>query len=341
MKYYRAMTTVNRPVAAISGFGRFGLGLFRAWYFDPNSTYDIRYVNDDYIDIHKIASILKDDPIVTDFRALSIMVEGDTLVITENDHEVRIKVTKGKVESAPWLGVPDYLFECSGITRNHSNIHNLITGNTKNVLVGAVIDTADATLVMGANHQDYNKAADKIISFGSCTVVPGVNVISWLDKLFTVRHATVNIVHSVAKWQLDQGRWTTIERKACTLEKVVPQAIHALSPKQIKVNYTYAPYYGPSLMDFDITVSKQVTAEQLIHLLSKEINEGVFKNIISLTEIDGGADNHINSQFSIDIIKSSIDVRDDRVFFYGYFNNEGSGIRLHELAEYIIEQNKG
>lgn len=334
------MTKADRPIAAISGFGRFGLGLFRAWYFDRDSTYDIAYINDDFIDIQKIASILKEDPIVTDFHALNITVDEDALVITEPSREVRIKVTKGEIELAPWLGVPDYIFECSGITRNHSNTHNLVTGNTKNVLVGAVIDNADATLVMGTNNQDYDKTKDKVISFGSCTVVPGVNVISWADKLFGVAHTSVNIVHSVAKWQLDQGRWTTIERKSCSLEKVVPQAVHSLQPKQIKVNYTYAPYYGPSLMDFDITISKETTEKEFIDLLTHEIKDGAFKDIVSLVDTDDGADNHLNSRFSIDVIKSSIDVRGDRIFFYGYFNNEGSGIRLHELAEYVIEQNK-
>lgn len=339
MKYYRTMIN-DRPSAAISGFGRFGLGLFRAWYFDRNSTYDIAYINDDFIDIQKIASILKEDSIVSDFHALDITIDEDALIITEPDREVRIKVTKGQIKSAPWLGVPDYLFECSGITRNHSNIHNLVAGNTKNVLVGAVIDNADATLVMGANNQDYDKVKDKVISFGSCTVVPGVNVISWADKLFGVKHASVNIVHSVAKWQLDQGRWATIERKACSLEKVVPQAVHSLQPRQIKVNYTYAPYFGPSLMDFGITISKETTEKEFIDLLTHEIKDGAFKDIVSLVETDEGANHHINSRFSIDVIKSSIDVRGDRIFFYGYFNNEGSGIRLHELAEYVIEQNK-
>ncbi|HJQ08351.1 MAG TPA: hypothetical protein VJ836_02600 [Candidatus Saccharimonadales bacterium] len=323
------------------GSGDSGSVYLGAWYFDPNSAYDIAYINDDYIDIYKIALILKDDPIVTDFHDLSVEIEEDTLVISDNGREVRIKVTQGQIESAPWLGVPDYLFECSGITRNHSNIHNLVSGNTQNVLVGAVIDNADATLVMGANHRDYNKTTDKVISFGSCTVVPGVNVISWADNLLGVKHASVNIVHSVAKWQLDQGRWTTIERKSCSLEKVVPQAVHTLTPKQIKVNYTYAPYYGPSLMDFEIAVSKEVTVEEFIKLLTNEVNNGSFKNLVSLTEVDDGTDNHIHSRFSIDIVKSSIDIHDERIFFHGYFNNEGSGIRLHELAEYVIEQNKG
>lgn len=338
MQYHGTMKS-DRPTAAINGFGRFGLGLFRAWFFDPKSTYDITYINDDFIGIEKIASILKTDPIVTDFHDLAISVDGDILSIAKDGKTTPIKVTKGQIEAAPWLGTPDYLFECSGITRDHSGIHSLVKSNTKNVLVGAVVDTADATLVMGANNGDYNKATDKVISFGSCTVVPGVNMISWIDKLWGVRHCSVNIVHSVAKWQLDQGRWTTIERKACSLEKVVPEAIHTMNPKQIKVNYTYAPYYGPSLMDFDLTVSKKVTAEEFVESLKKEMSEGDFRGIVSLVDTDEGADKHINSRFSIDIIKSSIDIRDNRIFFYGYFNNEGSGIRLHELAEYIIVEN--
>lgn len=43
----------DRSVAGINGFGRFGLGLFRAWFFDPNRQYDISFINDDTINIQK------------------------------------------------------------------------------------------------------------------------------------------------------------------------------------------------------------------------------------------------------------------------------------------------
>lgn len=330
---------MHRPVAAINGFGRFGLGLFRAWFFDPDSPYDIAYINDQAMDMEKVVSILTSDPIVKDFHDLSVSSSGDNLLIARTDgSHVRIGVTRGPIETAAWLGVPEYLFECSGITRRHGDCRDLLILNTRTIIIGSVIDNPDAILVMGTNHHEYERMTDKVISFGSCTVIPGVTILAWFERLFGVRYSTVNVVHSVAKWQLDLGRWKTIERKVCTLEAVLPKVVHTIEPKQIKVNYTYAPYYGPSLMDFEIVIRREVMAQEIIDQLSRETTEGSLKNIVSLTESDKAYD-HVNSPFSIDIVTPSLDIRGDRIYFFGYFNNEGSGIRLHELAKYVIAEN--
>ncbi|MBI4992618.1 MAG: hypothetical protein HZC26_00555 [Candidatus Magasanikbacteria bacterium] len=164
-------------------------------------------------------------------------------------------------------------------------------------------------------------------------------MISWVERQFKVMQCAINIIHSVPKWQLDAGRWKTIERKVCSLESVAPKIIRTIEAKGIKVNYTYAPYCGASLMDFEFTVTKKVTTQRFLDLLVQEVNSGALTGIVSLTENNDGAGKHVNSRFSIDIIKSSIDIRDDKIYFFGYFNNEGSGIWLHELAKYILNKN--
>jgi glyceraldehyde-3-phosphate dehydrogenase/erythrose-4-phosphate dehydrogenase len=330
-----------RSIAAINGFGRFGFGLFRSWFEDLDSTYDIGFINDDVLTINDIISILKTDPIVTEFHSLDIRRSDNILLIerTSGSSGEKILITSGPIESASWLGAPNLIFDCSGRNKSYSDYRRLLGKNTSNIIIGATTEVADTTLIMGYNHSNYTSSADKVISFGSCTVIPGVHLLSFVNSNFGSLKCSVNIVHSVPKWQLDAGKWKTIARKVCSLESVAPKVIKSISPKDIKVNYTYAPYYGVSLMDFDFTLRKPITRSQFVDQLSKEIDKGKFKGIVSLIELDSGAESQINSRFSIVIVKSSIDVRDDRLYFFGYFNNEGSGIRLHELAKFIIHEN--
>lgn len=336
------MIIKRRSVAGINGFGRFGLGLFRSWFFDPNCSYEISFINDDAPSISDILRILQTDPIITEFHSLPMVRRGNILEIRSGSGNVKeILITKGPIAQASWLGSPDLIFECSGITRSRNNCRDLLISKTQNILVGSTTEIADSTLVMGYNHADYRKSHDKIISFGSCTVIPGVHLISFVKNKLKLKKCSINIVHSVPKWQLDAGVFKTIRRKECTLESIAPKLIKSIDPKDIKVNYTYAPYYGVSLMDFEFDVENIVTVAEFASLLSKEVLEGKFKDIISLTENDIGPENHINSPFSISIVKSSIDIRGNRIYFFGYFNNEGSGIRLHELAEFIFRENSG
>ena len=325
------------PRAGINGFGRFGLGLFRAWFEDPGRTYEIAFLNDDALTIGQIAQILKYDPVVTAFHHLDIGVEGDRLQIRRADGALLdMEVTTGAVERARWRAEPQIIFECSSRASNFTKYADETLSGAQVVLIGATTDAADATLIVGLNEQAYNARTCRVISFGSCTVIPGVHVINMVQSTAGVRDVLVNIVHSVPKWQLDAGRWTGLGRKSCTLEVVAPTLVGSVLPEQVKVNYTYAPYYGASVMDFAFRLVSPLSAAGLLERLTDWVDRHDLGSIIGFADTDLGGAAHTDAHHSIKIIKSSIDVRGERAFFFGYFNNEGSGIRLHELAESIV-----
>lgn len=80
------------------------------------------------------------------------------------------------------------------------------------------------------------------------------------------------------------------------------------------------------------------TAGQIVEALSEGEIDSRQESIVRLVESDEGAHAHIHAQTSIDIVLSSLDVRDNRVYFFGYFNNDGSGNRLHELAKSLLKR---
>lgn len=329
--------SITKNIAGINGFGRFGLGLFKSWFQDVNSPYKIMFINDEALTIDDIIKILKNDTIVTDFNNLRISKKKDLLFIQRpSGKTARIYITHGPISNAFWVGKPDFMFECSGRIQNHKLSRKFLISNTKHVIISAVTPLVDTIIIYGYNHKEFKPKTDKILSFGSCTVIPGVLLISLIHYNYEIIDCTINIIHSVPKWRLERGMPNSLIRKTCSLETVAPKLVHHFKKDNIKVNYTYVPYYGASLMDFHFILKKTISKNGFISLLTKEIKSGKFRNIIKIDGKDYGSEKYLNSPFSIVLIKSSIDVRRNNLYLFGYFNNEGSGIRLHELISYII-----
>ena len=55
----------NKVTTGINGFGRFGLHLLKYWLDrSHHADYTINYINDDFLDIHKIHEIIISDEAV-------------------------------------------------------------------------------------------------------------------------------------------------------------------------------------------------------------------------------------------------------------------------------------
>ena len=71
---------------------------------------------------------------------------------------------------------------------------------------------------------------------------------SFMNKLYGILDADVNVVHNIQKYRLKDNN--TLNRKFCTLEKSGPQLLKFLNKKNFTVNYTVVPYTGVSIIDF-------------------------------------------------------------------------------------------
>ncbi|MCE8005966.1 hypothetical protein [Aestuariivita sp.] len=326
-------------VAGLNGFGRFGLGLFQAWYQDKNSPYDISFIHDPILGPNEVLSILKNDPIVRSFSDQGVFLENDDLILPNAANgSKRIRCSTGMLEAAEWLGEPEILFECSGRRENHQYLNNAVQGKTFAALVGATIENADTELIFGLNHRSYQADIHKVISFGSCTVIPGTHVVSAMKEKFGVKSCLVNILHSVPRWQLEEGRWNSLQRKECSLEAVGSRILN-FEEEELKVNYTYAPYWGVSLMDFCVETTAQISRSDVVAFLKEKALCEEWRGIVGIVGEDIGGQAFQHSKESINLVIDEVDVRGSRAYFFGYFNNEGSGIRLHDLCCFLVEKN--
>ncbi|RJQ35250.1 hypothetical protein C4568_01365 [Candidatus Parcubacteria bacterium] len=332
------MPTERIVTAGLNGLGRFGLNLLRWWLQDANASYEIRYINDPGLSPELILQILKTDDVVDEFQSCSLQLEGDVLRIDAPNRSVSVKLSQTKLAEVPWRGAVHMVLECTGVPKRGSECWPLLRGQTETILLSANIPEVDATLLYGFNHTEYDARLHKVISFGSCTSHPAVLLTTAIAKQFDVRDCLVNIIHSVPQRYISSGAFQTLSRKFCTLERTGPMLLPTMRPDRFKVNYTFVPWGGASIMDFAFRFKPRSRKprdkdEAIAHMRSQIA--GALNGLFELVPEDPGPQPFVRSSLSGSIVESSFDLRGDTLHFFLYTNNEGSSIRMHELASYI------
>lgn len=333
--------TERQLSAGINGFGRFALNLLAVWWDDVNATYSIDFINDEELAPKEIVNIIQNDAIVRTFRKAKVaLLDGSTLVIESPlGKRAEILISQGAPECVPWLGKPRLWLECSGKRSSSSQAlcAPFICGDTEHVVVSATAHDADATLVYGFNHQDFDKSTHKIISYGSCTVNPGITLGQEINEAYGVTSMLVNVVHNVQGYNLDNGHFNTLHRKSCTLEVVAPRLLPFLEDDQIQVLYTVVPWRGASLIDFVFDVKTRPTREEVLrHLRTASREPGGLAGLIELVASDCGPESVLESRYSMSIVEQWTHAENGKITISGYFYNEGSGSRLHDLVKYLV-----
>ena len=322
--------------AGINGFGRFGLHLLKYW-LDRNdeTSYDVKFINDEILTINQAIYILNNDPavILNKYRIKKIVNKIRFLKPGGESYEIEYSNTSKS--QIPWIGKPDLFFECSGKNTIKKDCLRYIKGKTKVVMISATSWDADKTFIYGFNNEKYEKKY-KIISYGSCTVNAFVPLGEFMNKLYGIKDADVSVVHNIQKYRLKDNN--TLNRKFCTLEKSGPQLLRFLNNKNFKVNYTVVPYTGVSMIDFRFRLKKCPSLNQFIRSFEQGIYEGKLKGLYNIHEIDRGPEVHNCTPFSAVFIKENLKIVNDQIYIFGYFDNENSVNRYYDLANYIAQK---
>ncbi|MGZ6993279.1 MAG: type I glyceraldehyde-3-phosphate dehydrogenase, partial [Ilumatobacteraceae bacterium] len=175
----------------INGFGRIGRNFFRA---AKARGVDIDFVGvNDLGALAEMAHLLKYDSVLGVFphdvktHKDGISVDGDVLrVFSERDPK-----------SLPWgeLGA-DVVIESTGHFNKRDAAAAHLAGGARLVIVSAPCDGADATLVYGVNHKEFDVKTHKVISNASCTTNCFVPMVKVLDDAFGVEQGLMQTVHA-------------------------------------------------------------------------------------------------------------------------------------------------
>jgi len=179
----------------INGFGRIGRQTLRAALkYDTGKEIDFVAVND-LTDAKTLAHLLKYDSIYKIMEE-DVRVDGDSLIV--GDDKIKVMSVKDPAQ-IPWgeLGV-DVVLESTGIFRSREDAQKHIDAGAKKVIVSAPMkgDGADITMVIGVNHQDYDKEKHNIISNASCTTNGLAPICKVLNDQFGIEHGFMTTIHA-------------------------------------------------------------------------------------------------------------------------------------------------
>lgn len=327
---------------AINGFGRIGRHIVRSAINDP--AVSIVAIND-LFDSHLLAHLLKYDSVYGK-AALSIEAKESEIVVNGNP----IKLFKEKDPARlPWkdLGV-EVIHECTGLFTEREKAAAHLTAGAKKVIISAPGKNADATFVMGVNHETYNPAKHHIVSNASCTTNCLAPIAKVMHENFRVERGLMTTIHAYTNDQkimdaphkdlrraragaLSQIPTTTGAAKAVGL--VLPELAGKLDGFAIRV-----PTADVSCVDLTVICSRPVTAES-VNAAFKKASETKLKGILGYSEEPLVSIDYVGNTHSSIVDGPLTKVIDNLVKVLAWYDNEGAfSERMVELTKYIGEK---
>jgi glyceraldehyde 3-phosphate dehydrogenase len=221
----------------------------------------------------------------------------ETATATEQGFELagrEVAVTRQPAGEWIWgdLGV-DIVLETTGKFTSREPCRQHLDRGAKKVLIAAPGKDADATIVMGVNHQSYQPEAHHIVSNASCTTNCLAPVAKVVHDRFGIEHGLMTTIHSYTMSQrildgshkdLRRGRaaamsmlpTTTGAARAVTM--VLPELQGRLDGMAVRV-----PTPNVSLVDLVVNLAKDASPEAL-NLALRSAAEGPLQDILGYTE---------------------------------------------------------
>jgi glyceraldehyde 3-phosphate dehydrogenase len=342
----------------INGFGRIGRLVFRALVEQGllGKTVDVVAVND-LVSADNLAYLLKYDSTQGRFRAdvasrksAPTIADDDLLVV--NGHTIKCLAVQGGPRSLPWkeLGV-EYVIESTGLFTEASHARGHITAGAKKVIVSAPAKDEDITVVMGVNHEKYDRGTHNIVSNASCTtncLAPVVHVL--LREGFGVEEGLMTTVHSYtatqktvdgpSKKDWKGGRAAAINiipsttGAARAVGLVIPEVKGKLTGMALRV-----PTPTVSVVDLTVRTVKETSYGDICAAM-KRASESYLRGILAYTD-----DEVVSSDFIHDAHSCTYDagsgIELNRRFFklVSWYDNEwGYSHRCVDLLSFMIRK---
>lgn len=331
----------------INGFGRIGRQFLRVKLkYDKDNNMDIVGINDLY-DSKTLAHLLKYDSI---YGTLDAEIKaGDDYIEVSGE---KIKITSIKDPGMlPWkdLGV-DVALESTGIFRTREDVTRHLTAGAKKVVVSAPCkkDGADITMVLGVNHNKYNKDNHNIISNASCTTNALAPLCKVLHDNFVIENGFMTTIHAYTNDQriLDLPHKDLRRARAAALSAiptstgaasaiglVIPELNGKLDGLAVRI-----PIPVGSLVDLTVKVEKDFSVEDVNSAFKKASIEPEFKGVLRYCEdpivsADIIGDAHSTIYDALSTLK-----QDNLIKILSWYDNEwGYSSRLYDVINFVME----
>ena len=326
----------------INGFGRIGRNFFRA-ISARGEDIEIVAVND-LGSLTTMAHLLKYDSVLGVLPNTIEAVEGGISV----DGKVLKVLTERDPKALPWgaLGV-DLVIESTGIFTDRDKAAMHLEGGAPLVIVSAPSNGADATIVYGVNHNDFQRGTHKVISNASCTTNCFVPMVKVLDDAFGVENGLMTTIHAYTGDQsLVDGPHSDLRRARGAAINIVPTSTGAARATSLVLESMKGKLDGTSLRvpvptgsitDFVANLKKPASVEE-INAAFKSAAAGPLKGILEYTDAPIVSSDIVTNAHSC-IFDSDLTMSmGSLVKVLGWYDNEwGYSNRLVDLALHVAK----
>jgi len=330
----------------INGFGRIGRNFFRAVQAS-GADIEIVAVND-LGSIKTMAHLLKYDSVLGVLpNKISALEDGISV-----DGKVLKVLQVRDPKELPWkaLGV-DLVIESTGIFTDRDKAAMHLDAGAPLVIVSAPSTGADATIVYGVNHNDFQAGVHKVISNASCTTNCFVPLVKVLDDAFGVEGGLMTTIHAYTGDQaLVDGPHSDLRRARGAAINIIPTSTGAARATSLVMESMKGKLDGTSLRvpvptgsitDFVANLKKPATVEE-INAAYKKAAEGELKGILEYTDEPIVSSDIVTNPHSCVFDSGLTMSMGTMVKVLGWYDNEwGYSNRLVDLALHVGKKLKG
>ncbi|MEO3678338.1 ArsJ-associated glyceraldehyde-3-phosphate dehydrogenase [Rheinheimera sp. FR7-31] len=329
----------------INGFGRIGRLALRAAFDWPE--FDFVKINDPAADAATFAHLLNFDSVHGIWRH-NASSDGDSILINGK----RISVCQNKtIADTDWSGC-DVVIEASGKMKSQAVLQAYLAQGVKRVVVTAPVkEPGVLNVVMGVNHQLYNKEVHKIVTAASCTTNCLAPVVKVIHETLGIKHGSITTIHDLTNTQsiLDTPHKDLRRARACgssliptttgsatAITEIFPELKGRLNGHAVRV-----PLANASLTDCVFEVARATSAEE-VNALLQAAAEGELQGILGFeTRPLVSVDYKTDPRSSIIDALSTMVVNGTQVKIYAWYDNEwGYANRTVELTKLVGLQDK-
>ncbi|HSG50527.1 MAG TPA: ArsJ-associated glyceraldehyde-3-phosphate dehydrogenase [Rheinheimera sp.] len=324
----------------INGFGRIGRLALRAAFDWPE--FEFVQINDPAGDAVTFAHLLNFDSVHGIWHH-NATATGDQLHI--NGHNINVSHNKA-VADTDWSDC-DVVIEASGKMKSTALLNAYLAQGVKRVVVSAPVkEPGVLNVVMGVNHQLYDKTLHPIVTAASCTTNCLAPVVKVIHEKLGIKHGSITTIHDLTNTQsiLDTPHKDLRRARACgtsliptttgsatAITEIFPELKGRLNGHAVRV-----PLANASLTDCVFEVQRSTSAEE-VNAMLQSAAEGELKGILGFeTRPLVSVDYKTDPRSSVIDALSTMVVNGTQVKIYAWYDNEwGYANRTVELAKLV------
>jgi len=327
----------------LNGFGRIGRLTFRI--ASEYQQCEFALINDPSGDAATMAHLLNFDSVHGRWHRQASATDQSIII---DDTEIAYSQNTA-ISDTDWSGC-DLVIDASGKFKTKAALQPYFDQGVKRVLVSAPVkEDGVVNIVMGVNHDEYDKSIHKIVTAASCTtncLAPAIKVI---HEQLGIKHGSITTIHDITNTQtiLDAPHKDLRRARACgssliptttgsatAITHIFPELKGKLNGHAVRV-----PLANASITDCVLELETPTNADR-VNALLKEASMSYLKNILGFEErplvsIDFKTDPR---SCVVDALSTMV-VNDTQLKLYLWYDNEwGYSNRTAELAFMLIEQ---